>query len=331
MSTDQITTLVVVAMAVAAPVLWAALGELVAEKAGIINPGIEGVMLTSALVTTITYRATGSPVTALVAAVVTGVACGLLFGFLFVTRGVNQIITGILFNLLALGATTTVFIADRDLARARVPVVRPLEVPFLADLPLLGPVLFRQNVFVYASVVAVAAVWFLMRRTWLGLSIRAAGEHPRAVEAAGLDVWRIRYVAVVVGSVLPAVGGAVLVLGIVGGFNAGMSSGQGLIALGIVVLARWNPWGVVAGSLLFGVAQALQFQAQNFPVLSGVPIELWLAMPYLVTVAAVMLTRSSEYPRAAATPYLPPARRPRILTRARALVLPRRHAVDALP
>lgn len=312
MSTDQITTLVVVAMAVAAPVLWAALGELVAEKAGIINPGIEGVMLTSALVTTITYRATGSPVTALVAAVVTGVACGLLFGFLFVTRGVNQIITGILFNLLALGATTTVFIADRDLARARVPVVRPLEVPLLADLPLLGPVLFRQNVFVYASVVAVAAVWFLMRRTWLGLSIRAAGEHPRAVEAAGLDVWRIRYVAVVVGSVLPAVGGAVLVLG-------------------IVVLARWNPWGVVAGSLLFGVAQALQFQAQNFPVLSGVPIELWLAMPYLVTVAAVMLTRSSEYPRAAATPYLPPARRPRILTRARALVLPRRHAVDALP
>lgn len=306
MSTDQITTLVVVAMAVAAPVLWAALGELVAEKAGIINPGIEGVMLTSALVTTITYRATGSLVTALVAAVVTGVACGLLFGFLFVTRGVNQIITGILFNLLALGATTTVFIADRDLARARVPVVRPLAVPFLADLPLLGPVLFRQNVFVYASVVAVAAVWFLMRRTWLGLSIRAAGEHPRAVEAAGLDVWRVRYVAVVVGSVLPAVGGAVLVLGIVGGFNAGMSSGQGLIALGIVVLARWNPWGVVAGSLLFGVAQALQFQAQNFPVLSGVPIELWLAMPYLVTVAAVMLTRSSEYPRAAATPYLPP-------------------------
>jgi len=309
MTDTQVVTLVVVAIAVAMPVLWATLGELVSEKAGMINPGIEGVMLTSALVTTIAYRATQSVALALLAAVLTGVACGLLFGFLFVTRGLNQIITGILFNLLALGGTTTVYIAQRDLARTRVRVVQPIEIPLLADIPVLGPIFFKQNIFVYVSVLAVAGIWFLMRHTWFGLSVRAAGEHPRAVEAAGIDVWRVRYLAAVIGSVMPALGGAILVLGIVGGFNSGMSSGQGLIALGIVVLARWNPWAAVAGSMLFGVAQALQFQAQAFPALAAVPIELWLALPYLVTILAVVLTRSSEYPRAAAIPYPPPPRR----------------------
>lgn len=309
MSDTQIVTLVVVAISVAMPVLWATLGELVSEKAGMINPGIEGVMLTSALVTTIAYRATQSVALALLAAVLTGVACGLLFGFLFVTRGLNQIITGILFNLLALGGTTTVYIAQRDLARTRVRVVQPIEIPLLADIPVLGPIFFKQNIFVYVSVLAVAGIWFLMRHTWFGLAVRAAGEHPRAVESAGINVWRVRYVAAIIGSVMPALGGAILVLGIVGGFNAGMSSGQGLIALGIVVLARWNAWAAVGGSMLFGIAQALQFQAQAFPALRGVPIELWLALPYIVTILAVVFTRSSEYPRAAAIPYMPPRRR----------------------
>ncbi|HSF26931.1 MAG TPA: ABC transporter permease [Actinomycetes bacterium] len=318
----QLVTLGVVAIAVAAPVLWAALGELVAEKGGIINPGIEGVMLVAALAATTAYRSSASMLLAVLAALAAGLVAGLLFAYLFVSRGVNQIITGILFNLFALGITTTIFIAQSDLARARIKVTPPIAVPLLEDLPIVGPVLFRQNVFVYGSVLAVLAIYALMRWTWLGLAIRAAGEHPRAVEAAGLNVWRVRYVATVIGAVLPAMGGAVLVLGIVGGFNPGMSSGQGFIALGIVVLARWNALAVVAGSLLFGLAQALQFQAQGMALLRGVPIEIWLAVPYLVTIAAVMLTRSSEYPRAAATPYVPPARglrlrwsRPSVLTR----------------
>lgn len=312
MTDTQLVTLVVVAISVATPVLWAGLGELISEKAGMINPGIEGVMLISALVTMIAYRASGSVPLALLAALGTGALCGLMFGYLFVTRGLNQIITGILFNLLAFGGTTTVFIAQRDLARTRVRVLAPIDIPLLGDVPILGPILFRHNVFVYASVLAVAGIWFLTRHTWFGLSVRAAGQHPRAVEAAGINVWRVRYIAAVIGSVMPALGGSILVLGIVGGFNAGMSSGQGLIALGIVVLARWNAWAVVAGSMLFGVAQALQFQAQSIPALAAVPIELWLALPYLVTIVAVVFTRASEYPRAAAIPYLPPRRRWRL-------------------
>src|SRR5690606_11088807 len=182
---DQaLITLGVIAVSVAVPVLWATLGELVSEQAGMINPGIEGVMLLAALATTVAYRISESTLVALGAAAVVGIMCGLLFGFLLVTRGLNQIITGILFNVFAFGSTTTVFIAQRDLARARVPVLEPIEVPLLERLPIVGPVLFRGNVSVYVSILAVIVVWVLMRHTWVGLSIRAAGQHPRAVESA---------------------------------------------------------------------------------------------------------------------------------------------------
>lgn len=304
--THQIIVLLSIAIAVAMPVLWAGLGELISEKAGMINPGIEGVILISALATTMAYHETGSRGAALAAALVSGLLCGALFAYLFIRRSVNQIITGILFNLFAFGITTTVFISQSDLARSRVPVVAKIEIPVLADIPVLGPVLFNQSILVYVSVIAVLLVWLFMRNTWIGLSIQAAGEHPRAVEAAGVNVWRVRYLAAVLGSVFPAIGGGILILGIVGGFSVGMSAGQGFVALGIVVLARWNAWGVLAGSLLFGLAQSLQYQAQSFPGLSAIPNEFWLATPYIVTILAVMLTRSSDYPKAAATPYAAP-------------------------
>lgn len=304
----QIALLLTVAIAVAMPVLWAGLGELISERAGMINPGIEGVILISALTTTIAYHKTGSGAAAMLAAIAVGVLCGIFFAYLFIYRSVNQIIAGILFNLFAFGITTTVFISDSALARSRVATLPKVKIPLLSDIPIIGTVLFNQTALVYISIVAVAVVGFLMGNTWLGLSIRAAGEHPRAVESSGVNVWRVRAVAAVLGSVFPAVGGAVLILGTVGGFSVGMSAGQGFVALGIVVLARWNSWGVLAGSLLFGLAQSLQYQAQNFPGLEAVPNEIWLATPYIVTILAVMFTRSSDYPKAAATPYAPPKR-----------------------
>lgn len=306
--TSQIVVLLMIAISVAMPVLWATLGELVSEKAGMINPGVEGVILIAALVTTMTYHSSGSVLASIGAALISGVLCGVLFGYLFITRGVNQIIAGILFNLFAFGITTTVFISQSELARARVPVMPRLQIPVLAEIPIVGQIFFNQNIFVYISIVGVVFIWVLMKGTWLGLSICAAGQHPRAVEAAGVNVWRVRYIAALIGSVFPAMGGAILILGIVGGFSVGMSAGQGFVALGIAVLARWNPWGALAGSLLFGLAQSLQYQAQNIAGLASIPNELWLATPYLVTIIAVMFTRSSDYPRAAATPYMPPRR-----------------------
>jgi simple sugar transport system permease protein len=151
----------------------------------------------------------------------------------------------------------------------------------------------------------VFVVLYLMRHTWLGLAMRAAGEHPQAVEAAGINVWRVRHTAVIIGCALPAIGGATLVLATVGGFAPGMTAGQGFIALGVVVLARWNPIAAFGGAMLFGSADAIQYQAQNISLIEDVPTEFLIIIPYVVTILAVVFARGSQYPRAAAAPYMP--------------------------
>jgi ABC-type uncharacterized transport system permease subunit len=298
-------TVLILGLGLAAPVIWATLGELVAEQSGIINPGIEGVMLGSALIATIGYHHTESYVLATLIALGSGVVIGALLSFLYVTRGVNQIITGIMFNLAVLGATTAVFVKYDYLAHSRVPVATDLAIPLLHDIPIVGPVLFDQNAFVYASYVTVFLVLYLMRHTWLGLAMRASGEHPQAVEAAGINVWRVRHTAVIIGCALPAIGGASLVLATVGGFAPGMTAGQGFVALGVVVLARWNPIAAFGGALLFGTAEAIQYQAQNIPLIDSVPTEFLIIIPYVVTIVAVVFAHGSQYPRAAAAPYMP--------------------------
>lgn len=322
----QVTTIAILGLLLAAPIIWAALGELVSEQGGMINPGVEGLMIFGALAAILGYHHTQSLLLATGCAVGVGLGAGVLLAYLYITRGLNQIITGILFNLFALGATTVIFVNEEYLTRTRVEVPPKIDIPALSEIPFVGPVFFEQDIFVYAAYVTVFAVFYLMRKTGLGLEIRAAGEHPQAVEAAGVNVWNVRYVATIVGAILPAVGGAVLVLAIVGGFNAGLTAGQGFIALGVVVLARWNPFAAFAAALLFGIAQSLQFEAQNIAALEGVPTEFLLAFPYVVTVLAVMFARGSEYPAAAAVPYPRPAERGWIRRR---VVLPIRHALDA--
>jgi simple sugar transport system permease protein len=300
-----LVTVLILGLGLAAPVIWATLGELVAEQAGVINPGIEGVMLGAALVATIGYHHTESFFASTLIALAAGIVTGAFLSYLYVSRGVNQIITGIMFNLAVLGATTAVFVKYDYLAHSRVPVAPDLAIPLLEKIPVLGPVLFDQNAFVYAAYVMVFAVLYLMRHTWLGLAMRAAGEHPQAVEAAGINVWRVRHTAVIIGCALPAIGGATLVLATVGGFAPGMTAGQGFVALGVVVLARWNPIAAFGGALLFGSAEAIQYQAQNIPVVDNVPTEFLIIIPYVVTILAVVFARGSQYPRAAAAPYLP--------------------------
>lgn len=306
---SDIITIVVIGISLAVPLLWSALGELVAEQSGVINPGIEGVLLAGALVAMIVYFKTDSLALALLATAGFGALCGLALGYLYISRSVDQIVTGILFNLVAIGATTALFVDLDYLSGARVETTERLDVLGLGDISVIGPIIFNQDAFVYSTILVVAAVWVLMRRTWLGVSIRAAGEHPEAVEAAGLNVWRLRYLAMIVGCMLPALGGAVLVISIVGAFTPVMSAGTGFIALGVVVLARWNPLGAVVAALLFGITQAFQFEAQRIEILSEVPVQVWLALPYIVTIVAVMFARGSQYPRAAGAPYPPPSRR----------------------
>jgi simple sugar transport system permease protein len=292
-----------IGIALMAPILWAALGEVIVEQSGVLNIGIEGVMLIGAFASAIGYRYLNGLWWGLLVAIGAGAVCGIILALLYVRLGTDQIVTGILFNLLALGFTSTLY--TKYLGGGVVNTFPNLHIPLLARIKYLGPILFDQNALVYAAFLAAPVVFYLVRRTWFGLYARAAAEHPAAAETAGLDVWSLRYVAVVLGCILSAVGGATLVLSTSGGFVNGLTAGRGFIALAVVVLARWNPFGVIAGCVLFGVAQALQFQIGNISFLSGIPTDFVLMFPYAITIVAVIAARGSRYPAACGIPYRP--------------------------
>lgn len=304
MSQEIAITLAVVGIQLMVPILWAALGELVSEKAGVLNVGIEGVMLIGAWAAAFAGVTWGSPALSVVAAVIGGLLAGALLAALYVRLGTDQIVTGLLFNVFALGLTDALH--NRYIQGSIGRTLGTLDVPVLRDVPVIGRILTQQNLLLYLGLLAVVAITFLMSRTWWGLHARGAGERPYAVESSGLDVWRLRYPAVLVGCALPAVGGAALVLGSAGGFVPGMTAGRGFIALGVVVLARWSAPAVLAASLFFGVAQSLQFVAGRVGFLSAIPSQFWLMTPYLVTVVAVVVARGSRYPAAIGIPYRRP-------------------------
>ena len=297
-----LTDVFALGVALMIPLLWAAYGETIIEKAGILNVGIEGVMLFGAFAAALGVSTTGSIYVGLGFGVVAGVLCGLVLALLYVRLGTDQIVTGIMFNILAFGLTTT--LAVKFVTATQVKSFAEVDVPGLADLPFFGEVLFRQDVLVFAAFLTAPVVFYLLHRTWYGLYARSASEFPRATESAGLDVWGLRYVAVVFGCVLTAIGGVALFAS-AGGFVSGLTNGRGFIALAIVILARWNPYWVVAASLLFGVSQALQFQADRLGPLAEIPPNLLIAAPYVVTIVAVVVARASRYPAAVGIPFRP--------------------------
>lgn len=290
-------------VALMAPVLWASLGELVSEKAGTLNLGIEGVMILGAFGAAAGYQRTGSFLIGVVAAVGLGLVSGLLLTVLYVILGTDQVVTGILFSMVAFGAA--IVTADAFVASPRSASLMPVPIPILADIPWIGPILFDQNVLVYGAMLAVPVVAFVLYRTWFGLTVRAAGERPLVIETAGLSVRRTRAIALTFSCVMTAVGGATLTLSTSSIFQSGTTAGRGYLALVVVVLARWNPWGVALGALLFGCAQALQFQAERIPLLSNVPYQFLLMVPYVIAIAAVVIFRGSHYPAAVGRPYRP--------------------------
>jgi ABC-type uncharacterized transport system permease subunit len=297
-----ITDVFSLGVALMIPMLWAAYGETLMEKAGVLNVGIEGVMLIGAFAAALGVSKAGGIYAGLGFAILAGLLSGAVLALLYVRLGTDQIVTGIMFNIFAFGLTTT--LAVEFLGATRVTAFSQFEIPGLSKIPFFGDVLFNQNVLAYAAFLAAPLVFYVLHRTWYGLYARASSEYPRAAEAAGLDVWRLRYIA---GCVLTSVGGAAL-FSSSGGFVSGLTDGRGFIALAIVILARWNPYWILAASLLFGVSEALQFQADRLGPLGDVPPDLLVMIPYVVTILAVVLARASRYPPAVGVPYRPSAK-----------------------
>lgn len=287
-------------VALSVPIIWAALGETLAESGGVINIGIEGAMLIGACAAAIA-AASGGALAGLAAALTVGLATGALFALLYVYLGLDQIITGFMFNIFALGLTTTIH--SSYLSGKGGSGLGAVEIPLLNDLPLVGTALFSQNILLYLAIVAAVAIYFCLRHSWFGLSLRAAGEDPEVLAATGRSVRTVRAVSLLGSGALVAVGGAALLFSTAGQFVPGITNGRGFIALAVVVLARWNPLWVIGGCLLFGISQGLAVQADSIVVLRDLPRDVVLMLPYVITILAVLLARGSRYPRAIGIPF----------------------------
>ncbi len=287
------------------PIVLAALGETIVEKAGVLNVGIEGVMLIGALATAFIGITLQAVVLALVTAVAAGAASGAILAFLYVRRGTDQIVTGLMFNIFAVGLTGTIH--SRYMAGQNGVTLDGIAIPGISSIPWVGEIVSKQNAMLYIAIGLALGVWYLLNRTWYGLYARSAGERPMAAESGGLDVRRLRYPAVVLGCALAALGGSALVLSTSGGFVPGMTAGRGFIAMGVVVLAKWRPRWIFIHALGFGMTQGLQFLAGQLSALQAVPSQFWVALPYLVTVLAVVFAPGSRYPAAVGIPYRPAA------------------------
>jgi len=270
----------------ATPLALAALGEVVVERAGILNIGLEGVVLAGAF-GALVGATNGGIIGGYAAAIGSGVALALLFALFAVAFRADQIITGTAITLLALGLTGTLYRALYGAAGAAlsIPTSRRVAIPWLSSLPEVGLGFFYQPIVTYVVYALVPAISWWMFRTHGGLALRAIGEAPSAAAAAGIRVARARWGAIAFGGATGGLAGGTLVLAQAGTFAEGMSAGRGFIAIAIVVVGRWKPVGVALAALLFGAASALQFLLQALGL--ALPYQLFLGLPYVLTLAVL--------------------------------------------
>lgn len=286
MDSDLFTAFLAAAVRVATPLLLAALGEMVVERGGVINLGVEGAMLAGALGAALGATA-GGPWAGVAAAVLGGLLVAALFGVISVWARADQIITGTAITLGCIGLTGAVYRSayGPEGVGLSLPTFAVAPFPVLSSIPVIGPALFQQTVLTYAALLAVPLLWWLVFRTRWGLALRAAGESAENARAAGVRVVRVRTLAVLVGGAFAGLAGASLVLAQVGTFAEKMTAGRGFIAIAIVVLGSWMPGRVLGAALFFGAAMALQFLLQSF--LLDVPYQLFLMLPYLLTLVVL--------------------------------------------
>ena len=297
------------AVRLGAPLALAALGETITERSGVINVGLEGSLIAGALGGALGALAFGSAGTGVAAGAAAGMAVALVFAAFSVGLGADQIITGTAVTLGGLGFTGVVYQARFGATGAALtlPTLASSPIPLLSDIPVVGQALFAQAPTTYLAYVLAPALWVFLQRTSWGLELRAVGEAPGAAEAAGVRVRWTRFAAVLFGGALAGVAGAHLALAHAGTFAENMSAGRGFIAIAVVALGRWNPVWVLVAALLFGAASALQFFLQTLGL--DLPYQLFLALPYLLALAALAgWVGRARSPAALALPWPPPQR-----------------------
>jgi general nucleoside transport system permease protein len=302
---ELVEAIILAVLAASTPLLIAATGELVTERSGVLNLGVEGMMIVGAACGFAGAWLTGSIFIGALFGMVAGTLMSLVFALMALGLAVNQVATGLALTILGIGLSGLIgagFVGERVTPAAQ------LSIPGLTDIPLIGRVLFGENGFVYFSIALIAGVWWLLYRTRAGLILRACGDNHVSAHALGYPVLRIRTFAVMFGGACAGLAGAYLPLAYTPFFVPGMTAGRGWIALALVVFSSWRPGRLVAGAYLFGAVTILQLHAQGWGV--GIPSQFMSALPYLATIIVLVLisrarTGGSTAPAALGTVFVP--------------------------
>ena len=290
---------------IACPLIFATLGELICERAGVLNLGIEGIMTAGAMVGWTAVYLGADLTTGILYAALVGALFGLLHANFTVHLGASQHVTGIGITLLASSLSYFAFrlILPSSTTPPKIEAFQPLQIPLLSDLPFFGPALFQHTTFTYLALLSVPLTMWLINKSPFGLAIKMAGENPMALEAQGINVLTIRTLAVMIGSAFMAVGGAYLTMSAFNAFYFGMINGRGWIAIALVIFASWKPKQALLGALLFAGLDAYQVRAQQ---LAGafIPYQFFLMLPYVLSIfAMVIAAKKTRYPKALLIPF----------------------------
>ncbi len=282
----------------ATPYLYAAIGETFSQRSGVLNLGVEGQMLLGAFAAFYVSLTTGNLWLGMLAAIVTGLVMGLAMAFVSITLQAKQGISGIGFYLFGLGLSDLLFQKLMGTVET-VSGFRPIYIPGLSDIPIIGEIFFNQNILVYGAYFLIFVAWFILNKTTLGLKIKAVGESPQAADSLGVSVSKVRYFTVTLGGVMSAIAGASLSIALLNVFQQNMTSGLGFIAVALVYFGGWRPWKVMIGALLFSMVNSLQLWVQvlNIPI----PSDFAVMMPYVLTIFVLTVTVQRVRPPSALT------------------------------
>ena len=285
MSETLIISILAASITAGTPILFAALGELIAERSGILNLGVDGMMLVGAVTGFMITVNTGNPWFGVGMALAAGGLLALIHAYLTVTLRANQVVSGLALTLFGSGLSD--YLGKAYVGMRAEHTFGKLPISGLSDIPIIGPVVFKQDILVYISYVLVAATAFYLYKTRAGLFLRALGENPAAVDSVGINVFRLRYFYVMIGGALAGLGGAYLSLAYAPSWLENMTAGRGWIAVALVIFAIWDPWRALAGSYLFGGVDALGFHLQVI----GLPISIFILnmLPYIFTILVLIL------------------------------------------
>ncbi|MDX8365130.1 ABC transporter permease [Cytobacillus sp. IB215665] len=310
---DVLGIIIPVALLWAAPLIFTALGGVFSERSGVVNIGLEGLMIFGAftgIVTTLSLQDSVGAAAPWIGVLVAAVASGLfslLHAVASITLKADQVVSGVAINFLALGLS--VFLIKNIYGKGQTDSIAvrldKIDVPFLSDIPIIGDIFFSSVPWTsYIAIALAFVVWFIVYKTPFGLRLRSVGEHPMAADTMGVNVTRMRYVGVMISGVLAGVGGAVYAATIQGNFAAGTISGQGFLALAAMIFGKWHPIGAMGAALFFGLAQSLSVIGATIPVLQDIPPVYLLIAPYVLTILALTgFVGRAEAPKALGTPY----------------------------